>query len=84
MPAYDRRHYTSHGYPARAKRVRQAAEADPSVVCWRCGEPRRPNDPWQAGHVVDGDSSGPLRPEHRSCNIRAGNRKDREPRSQSW
>lgn len=60
-------------FPARAAKVRAAADADPLTRCWRCGEGKRPGDPWQAGHVFDGDPSSPLLAEHRSCNTRAGN-----------
>ena len=71
-------------YHVRARHCRDLANADPSTVCWRCGKPARQGDPWQAGHVRDGDPTSPLAPEHRSCNARAGlilgqNRKYRSP-----
>lgn len=59
-------------HQARARKLVAAANANPSTVCGRCGEPARPGDPWQAGHVNDGQVNGPLRPEHRSCNASAG------------
>jgi hypothetical protein len=37
------------------------------AVCWRCGEPIAPNEPWDLGH----DDENPARhrgPEHRKCN----------------
>lgn len=60
-------------YRKRAARVRALANANPDTRCWRCGELARPGDPWQAGHVIDGQIGGELRAEHRSCNIEAGN-----------
>lgn len=71
MPARNRAHYQGN-YNTLAKQVRQAANADPTTRCWRCGELRRAGDPWQAGHLIDGLEGGPLRAEHRSCNTRAG------------
>lgn len=59
-------------YQVQAKRVRDRANADPTTLCWRCGQPARRGDPWQAGHVVDGSVGGALRAEHASCNASAG------------
>ena len=61
----ERPHYEGN-YRKRAAAVRAAAE-----VCWICNEPARPNDPWQADHVVprDTDPETLLLPVHRSCNI---------------
>jgi hypothetical protein len=72
-------HYTG-SYAARARAVRDAAYADPSTRCWRCGktltEAQRmwpgKRVTWHAGHTVDGNSSLPLAPEHSVCNIRSG------------
>ena len=61
-----RQHY-SGDYRKRAKLVREAA-----THCWICGETARPNDPWQADHVVAGEINSPLLPAHRSCNIKRG------------
>ena len=58
------------GYAARARAVRETA-----TRCWICGEGARPDDPWQADHVLpaaDYGGVGPLAPAHRSCNIRRG------------
>jgi hypothetical protein len=63
-------HRGSH--QVRAARLVALANANPSTVCWRCGQPARAGDPWQAGHKVDGMVDGPLAAEHRSCNARAG------------
>lgn len=52
--------------------VRDAANADPTTRCRTCGGLARPGDPWQAGHVIDGDPNSPLQAEHRSCNARGG------------
>lgn len=77
MPAKDRSHYTG-SYATRAKRVRDAANSDPFTRCWRCGltmaEKRKtvPNETWDAGHTVDGNSAMPLMAEHASCNRAAG------------
>jgi hypothetical protein len=79
MPAKDRSHYAG-SYQKRARLVRDRANADPLTRCWRCGltlaEARRrwPDKDviWHAGHVVDGDSTAPLLPEHSNCNIYAG------------
>lgn len=68
------------GYIVRARLVRAAANADPTTTCWRCGRRLAEHPPhktgrtatWQAGHVVDGDNSGPLAPEVSTCNTRAG------------
>jgi hypothetical protein len=39
-----------------------------------CGGGARPNDPWQADHVIPGDADSPLAPAHRSCNAARGNK----------
>jgi hypothetical protein len=86
MPAKSRHLYRGD-YPARAKQVRDAASSDPSTKCWRCGEPGRPDDPWQAGHLIDSNPASPLAPEHRSCNARAGaalSNRHRDRRSREW
>ena len=67
-------------YHRRAAAVRAAANADPDTVCWRCGLGARPGDPWEAGHLHDGDPLAPLAPEHRSCNRAAGARLANERR----
>ena len=56
-------------YRKRAKAVRDSAN-----VCWLCGGGVRPNDPWQADHVIPGDADSPLAPAHRSCNAARGNK----------
>lgn len=56
-------------YRKRAAQVR--AE---TVRCWICGEGGRPDDPWQADHVVPGDPDSPLAGAHRSCNIARANK----------
>lgn len=65
-------HYRG-GYHIAAAKVRAAANADPNTTCQRCGQlGRGPRDPWDAGHLRDGDPTSPLGPEHRSCNRSAG------------
>ncbi len=56
-------------YKRRAKQVRETA-----VVCHLCGEGARVGDPWQADHLVAGDSSSPLAAAHGSCNRKRGNK----------
>ena len=82
MPGRNRAHYRGT-YGRRARWVREMANANPQTRCWRCGQPAIEGDPWQAGHIRDGDPSSPLAPEHTSCNARAGNNL-KEPRSQRW
>jgi len=68
-----RTHY--HGdYQARARSVRANASA-----CWICGEGYRPDDPWQADHVMPGDPNSLLLAAHRSCNASRGDAKGRRP-----
>jgi hypothetical protein len=67
------RHYTG-SYRRTAEKMVAAANADPSTLCRRCGQPARAGDPWTAGHVRAGDPDSPLAPEHASCNFGAGNR----------
>lgn len=81
MPGHNRDHY-SGDYPARARRVRQAAAANPATRCWRCDRTLDQHPPgpggrpprWTAGHTIDGDSSAPLAPEVDTCNFAAGAR----------
>lgn len=58
-------------YRKRAKDVR-----DNAVACWVCGDGWRPDDPWQADHVRQGDPLSPLAPAHRSCNIARSNQRN--------
>ena len=79
MPANNRDHYTG-SYKRHAKQVRDAAYADPTTRCARCGRtlhehpPTRTGKPprWDAGHVIDGLPGGPLQPEVAGCNRSAG------------
>ncbi len=65
-------------YQVRAKKIRDAAYADPSTRCWRCGrtlaEVQAANPDrrivWHAGHVVTGDRYSPLLAEDSLCNLR--------------
>jgi hypothetical protein len=61
-------HLYNSDYRRQAKIIRQTATS-----CWLCGEGARDHDPWQADHVLPGDSRSPLRAAHRSCNIRRSN-----------
>lgn len=80
MPKRKAAHHRG-SYQVRAKRVTDAAYADPSTVCWRCGRTleqvrrrfrRRSSVRWTAGHVVDGQVDGELRPECSPCNYGRG------------
>lgn len=75
-------HYQGN-YQREARRVRNAANANPDTLCRRCGQPARPGDPWQAGHINDSQPGGPLAPEHRSCNTSAGARLGNQQR-RTW
>jgi len=79
MTGRGQQHYAGT-YGTRARLVREAAFADPTTKCWRCGKtlaeakkiwPDK-NVTWHAGHTVDGNSAMPLAPEHSVCNIRSG------------
>lgn len=63
----NREHY-SGDYAKRAKAVRETA-----VMCWICLDGARPDDPWQADHVEQGNPESLLLPAHRSCNIKRAN-----------
>lgn len=76
-------------------RLREAANADPTTQCWRCGKTladhtsHRNGRPayWTAGHIRDGDPTSPLAPEASTCNYRAGSiaqRQATEARSREW
>lgn len=61
-------------HQARARKLTAWAYANPDTPCGRCGKTlgqHPPGDRWEAGHVIDGQVDGPLRPEARSCNRRA-------------
>lgn len=84
MPAHDRSHYRG-GYQAQAKRVRQAAYANPATRCWVCNRTLAEHArKWTAGHVIDGQAGGVLLAECEQCNLSRGaamgNRKRIEPR----
>ncbi len=59
-------------YHVDSRNVRNAANANPHTRCRRCHQTAIPGDPWEAGHIRDGDPNSPLAPEHRSCNRSAG------------
>ena len=68
-----RPHYNS-AYKKAAKQVRDNAR-----VCWICGKPGDPLDPWQADHVNPRQIHDPLLlPAHRSCNIKRAGKLRRE------
>jgi 5-methylcytosine-specific restriction endonuclease McrA len=55
-------------------RLRSAIIRATARTCWLCGEGPRAGDPWTADHVVPHNAGSILRPAHRSCNSRRGNR----------
>ena len=70
-------HYRGR-YHVQSAKLRQAAYANPSTTCWRCGRTltevraKNPRAKWTAGHLIDGQPDGPLAPECSPCNFRAG------------
>lgn len=68
-----RPHYAGD-YRKRAKAVRESPGP-----CWLCGELDKPDDPWQADHLLTGDPGSPLLKAHRSCNIRRWHDERRPP-----
>jgi len=91
-----RPHYAGT-YRSRAERLVVAATADVTTTCGRCGlrldqhAPHRNGRPafWTAGHVIDSQVDGPLRPEASTCNMAAGGRLGAArsrgvPTSRSW
>lgn len=72
-------HYRG-SYHKQSRKVRDAAKANPSTRCWRCGRtlvehPRHANGRapyWTAGHVNDAQVGGELRAEASVCNFGAG------------
>lgn len=69
-------------YATDARLVRAQAWADPATRCWRCHLTHAEYATlhgdraarWTAGHVVDGQVGGELKPEHARCNYSAGTR----------
>lgn len=55
-----------------------AAIRNTATTCWLCGDGPRPDDPWQADHLlpaaITGGAPGPALPAHRSCNIARSNK----------
>ena len=62
--------YKNPEYRRRSELIRKTA-----TVCWLCGRGALPGDPWTADHVNAGDPNSELRPAHRSCNSKRGNKK---------
>lgn len=75
-----------YGTPHQAKRKQLAPiVAAGRAVCWRCGFPIHPNEPWDLGH--DDDDRRVYRgPEHRACNRATTGRSRRQPNitSRRW
>ena len=60
-------------YNSRYRKLAKAVR-DTAQYCHICQQPARPNDPWEADHLIPGDPNSPLAAAHRSCNGRRGNR----------
>ena len=83
-------------YHVQARRVRDAANRNPTTRCWRCGltitevRKTKPRARWTAGHLVDGQAGGALAPECSPCNYSNGaavgnaKRKPRLNTSRAW
>lgn len=72
-----------YGYEHKKLRARLAREVAAGIsVCWRCGLPIHPNEPWDLGHD-DVDRSIYRGPEHRACNRATAGRKVRR-QSRRW
>jgi hypothetical protein len=59
-------------YQRLARIIRQTA-----TTCHLCGQPAKPNDPWEADHLYPGTpitSITQLAPAHRTCNQQRGNK----------
>jgi hypothetical protein len=75
-----------YGQPHRVERARLAhIVAAGQAICTRCHKAIRPGEPWDLDHadLPNGlaHRTGAYRgPSHRSCNIAARNRRQREPR----
>lgn len=97
MMAGKKKPWHSGDYQARAAKVRQLANMNPSTRCISCGltldeiHRTRPDARWTAGHLVDSQIGGQLGPECHPCNYgrgaSAGHRRRRQrnnPRSRNW
>jgi hypothetical protein len=70
------RHHNEYG---RAKHRGEGARVRATATrCHICGQGPKPNDPWQADHLIplanNRGGGGPLLPAHRSCNIARSNK----------
>jgi hypothetical protein len=79
---------TQRGYGSKHQAERRRWSplvATGTVVCWRCGQLIRPDEPWDLGHD-DHDRSLYRGPEHRGrCNRAAGARKaNARRRAATW
>ena len=60
-------------FTRRARLIRQAADADPTTRCWRCGRTKAEHGrKWTAGHLLRADPDSPLLPECQLCASREG------------
>lgn len=75
MPRTTKPAHYGGSYHIASRKVRQAANADPTYRCPRCGLTRDEGRArwgaggnWDAGHRQAGEIGGPLRAEHAHCN----------------
>lgn len=60
------------------------------IACTLCGEPIKPGDAWDVGHIIPislgGDVAGLTEPQHATCNRRDGARiaRMRQGRTRRW
>lgn len=77
-------------YHRRSLAIVTAARSNPATRCWRCGRTLTEHPPhhngrppfWTAGHIIDGQVNGELRPEASTCNYSAGARRRNHQPSQ--
>lgn len=65
-------------YSGRNAQARQLGPCPQTGTCRRCGLPATANDPFTWGHrvpFIEGGRAEDCRPEHRSCNSSARNRR---------
>jgi len=71
--AWNRKYDTLH---RRRRQIAEVAVLKGEAVCWRCGKPIAPDEPWELGHDEEGERH--MGPEHRFCNRSEAGRRTRE------
>lgn len=89
MPAKSKGPHHQGTYHVDSARVRAWANSHPEAKCWRCGKTlaeirtTKPRAKWQAGHLVDGQTNGPLLPECSPCNAAGGARQTNQAKKRT-